>query len=74
MKEDKNLLITFSLHYIFLLIAQKVFHTIALVWKIAMPKDQSSVIGTQENGIIANSAGLLNTRLHEYDDDLNTFL
>jgi len=37
-------------------------------------KDQSSVAGTQENGIIANSAGLLNTRLHELDDILNTFL
>ena len=39
-----------------------------------MQKDQLSVTGTQENGIIANSAGSLNTRLHKLDDVLNIFL
>ena len=73
MKESPIKYIFNTLH-VFKLIAQKLFRIIAHVWKIVVQKDQSSVTGTQENGIIANSAGLLNTRLHKLDDVLNIFL
>ena len=45
-------------------LVQKLFRTIALAWKAVVPEAQFSVIGIQENEIIASNVDTSSTNLH----------
>ena len=45
-------------------LVQKLFRTIALAWKTVVPKVPFSVIGIQENEIIASNVDMSSTNLH----------
>ena len=49
---------------LFSFLVQKLFPTVALAWKTVVPEAQSSVIGNQENEIIANNVDTSSTKQH----------
>ena len=53
-------------------LVQKLFRTIALAWKAVVPEAQFSVIGIQENEIIASNVDTSSTNLRRCYHE-NTF-